>query len=68
MLNGEFTLRFACLAFRTHLKTVDTLLEVLKVARVRSPRVNKGYRNTDSTGALTYVRATDTPALTSEVI
>lgn len=29
MLNGEFTLRFACLAFRTHLKTVDTLLEVL---------------------------------------
>ena len=30
MLNGEFTLRFACLAFRTHLKTVDTLLEVLK--------------------------------------
>jgi glutamate/tyrosine decarboxylase-like PLP-dependent enzyme len=38
MLNGKFTLRFACLAFRTHLKTVDTLLEVLKdfvsVARV----------------------------------
>ena len=30
MLNGEFTLRFACLAFRTHLKTVDTLLEVLR--------------------------------------
>lgn len=30
MLNGEFTLRFACLAFRTHLKTVDMLLEVLK--------------------------------------
>jgi glutamate/tyrosine decarboxylase-like PLP-dependent enzyme len=29
-LNGKFTLRFACLAFRTHLKTVDTLLEVLK--------------------------------------
>lgn len=29
MLNGEFTLRFACLAFRTHLKTVDTLLQVL---------------------------------------
>ncbi len=29
MLDGEFTLRFACLAFRTHLKTVDTLLEVL---------------------------------------
>jgi glutamate/tyrosine decarboxylase-like PLP-dependent enzyme len=29
-LNGKFTLRFACLAFRTHLKTVDTLLSVLK--------------------------------------
>ena len=29
MLNGEFTLRFACLAFRSHLSTVDTLLEVL---------------------------------------
>lgn len=30
MLNDEYTLRFACLAFRTHLNTVDTLLEVLK--------------------------------------
>ncbi|MBK8303336.1 MAG: aminotransferase class V-fold PLP-dependent enzyme [Chloracidobacterium sp.] len=30
MLNGEFTLRFACLAFRTHLSTVDTLLNVMK--------------------------------------
>lgn len=30
MLDGEFTLRFACLAFRTHLKTVDALLDVLK--------------------------------------
>jgi Glutamate decarboxylase and related PLP-dependent proteins len=30
MLNGEYALRFACLAFRTHLRTVDTLLEVLK--------------------------------------
>jgi glutamate/tyrosine decarboxylase-like PLP-dependent enzyme len=29
VLDGEFTLRFACLAFRTHLSTVDTLLEVL---------------------------------------
>ncbi|MBV9217427.1 MAG: aminotransferase class V-fold PLP-dependent enzyme [Acidobacteria bacterium] len=29
MLNGEYTLRFACLAFRTHLKQVDTLLSVL---------------------------------------
>lgn len=30
VLNGKFTLRFACLAFRTHLKTVDTLLQILK--------------------------------------
>jgi aromatic-L-amino-acid/L-tryptophan decarboxylase len=30
MLNGKFTLRFACLAFRTHLKTVDTLLDILQ--------------------------------------
>lgn len=30
MLDGEFTLRFACLAFRTHLVTVGILLEVLK--------------------------------------
>lgn len=29
MLDGRFTLRFACLSFRTHLKTVDTLLGVL---------------------------------------
>ncbi|MGD9564051.1 MAG: aspartate aminotransferase family protein [Pyrinomonadaceae bacterium] len=29
MLNGKFTLRFACLAFRTHVKTVDVLLEIL---------------------------------------
>ena len=29
MLEGNYTLRFACLAFRTHLKTLDTLLEVL---------------------------------------
>lgn len=29
LLEGKFTLRFACLAFRTHLKTVDTLLTVL---------------------------------------
>jgi aromatic-L-amino-acid decarboxylase len=34
MLNGKFTLRFACLAFRTHLKTVDTLLEILRAATV----------------------------------
>lgn len=30
MLNGKFTLRFACLAFRTHLQTVDLLLQILK--------------------------------------
>jgi len=30
VLNGKFTLRFACLSFRTHLGTVDTLLEILK--------------------------------------
>jgi aromatic-L-amino-acid/L-tryptophan decarboxylase len=30
ILDGNYTLRFACLAFRTHLKTVDMLLEVLK--------------------------------------
>ena len=29
LLDGKFTLRFACLAFRTHLNTVDTLLKVL---------------------------------------
>lgn len=30
LLNGQFTLRFACLSFRTHLETVDTLLSVLQ--------------------------------------
>jgi glutamate/tyrosine decarboxylase-like PLP-dependent enzyme len=30
VLEGNYTLRFACLAFRTHLATVDTLLGVLK--------------------------------------
>jgi aromatic-L-amino-acid/L-tryptophan decarboxylase len=29
MLNGKFTIRFACLAFRTHLETVDQLLSIL---------------------------------------
>lgn len=29
-LNGIFTLRFACLAFRTHLETVDLLLTLLR--------------------------------------
>jgi len=30
ILDGKYTLRLACLAFRTHLKTVDTLLTILK--------------------------------------
>ena len=30
MIDGKFTLRFACLAFRTHLKQVDMLLKILK--------------------------------------
>ena len=30
ILSGKYTLRFACLAFRTHLKQVDLLLEILK--------------------------------------
>lgn len=36
VLNGKYTLRFACLSFRTHLETVDTLLRILKenVARL----------------------------------
>jgi aromatic-L-amino-acid/L-tryptophan decarboxylase len=39
MLNGKFTLRFACLAFRTHLSTVDLLLQILKEkTRVKSGR------------------------------
>lgn len=46
MLNGEFTLRFACLAFRTHLSTVDTLLSVLHDAVIElsvvSPHLNGG--------------------------
>ncbi|HXC04534.1 MAG TPA: pyridoxal-dependent decarboxylase, partial [Bacteroidia bacterium] len=30
LLNNRFTLRFACLSFRTHLDTVDLLLKILK--------------------------------------
>lgn len=30
ILHGRFTLRFACLSFRTHRSTVDTLLQVLQ--------------------------------------
>ncbi|PWT90304.1 MAG: amino acid decarboxylase [Acidobacteria bacterium] len=35
ILDGKFTLRFACLAFRTRLKTVDLLLQILKEAVAR---------------------------------
>jgi len=31
LLDGNFTLRLAVLSFRTHLKTIDTLLEVLRI-------------------------------------
>jgi aromatic-L-amino-acid decarboxylase len=31
-LNGKFTLRFACLSFRTHMSTVDTLLDILRTS------------------------------------
>jgi len=30
MIDGKFTLRLACLAFRTHLKQIDLLLNILK--------------------------------------
>jgi hypothetical protein len=30
MLGGKYTLRFACLSFRTHLEIVDTLIRVLQ--------------------------------------
>jgi hypothetical protein len=30
LLNGKFILRFAILSFRTHLKTVDLALKILK--------------------------------------
>jgi aromatic-L-amino-acid/L-tryptophan decarboxylase len=33
LLNDQFTLRFACLAFRTHLETVDLLLKLLDEKR-----------------------------------
>lgn len=35
LLEEKFILRFACLSFRTHKSTVDTLLKVLKRAMVR---------------------------------
>jgi len=31
VLNGHFTLRLAVLSFRTHIKTIDSLLEILKL-------------------------------------
>jgi aromatic-L-amino-acid decarboxylase len=39
VLNGNFTLRFACLSFRTHLRTVDTLLQILreKIVELEQP-------------------------------
>ncbi|MFL6467810.1 MAG: pyridoxal phosphate-dependent decarboxylase family protein [Pyrinomonadaceae bacterium] len=44
VLEGKYTLRFACLAFRTHLKTVDMLLSVLKenVARLEETLAHRG--------------------------
>lgn len=30
MIDGKYTLRFACLSFRTHLKQVDLLIDILK--------------------------------------
>lgn len=30
LIDGKYTLRFACLSFRTHLRQVDTLLKVLR--------------------------------------
>ncbi len=36
LLNGNFTLRFACLAFRSHLSTVDLLLQILKEKTARA--------------------------------
>jgi len=46
LLDGRFILRFACLAFRTHLSTVDTLLQILKesTAKLKALRP-KGSRN-----------------------
>src|SRR5258706_3025899 len=38
VLNGKFTLRFACLSFRSHLATVDCLLEILKSAKAKLER------------------------------
>ncbi|NJN41950.1 MAG: aminotransferase class V-fold PLP-dependent enzyme, partial [Flammeovirgaceae bacterium] len=35
LLNGKFTLRFACLSFRTRLSTVDLLLSMLKTSVVK---------------------------------
>jgi len=45
VLNGRYTLRFACLAFRTHLATVDLLLEVLRENVERLSQVKKKRAN-----------------------
>jgi len=42
VLNGKYTLRFACLAFRSHLETVDLLLAVLKEKVVEFERHSTG--------------------------
>ncbi len=39
ILNGQFTIRFACLSFRTHIKTVNLLLKLLKE---KSKMLDKG--------------------------
>ena len=41
LLEAKFTLRFACLAFRTHLRTVDLLLKLLREGVARLEHGNK---------------------------
>jgi glutamate/tyrosine decarboxylase-like PLP-dependent enzyme len=38
MLEGDFTLRMACVVHRTHLETIETLLEVLAAAAAEAER------------------------------
>ena len=42
LLEGRYMLRFACLAFRTHLRTVDTFLKILRV-KTHALEQAKGY-------------------------
>jgi glutamate/tyrosine decarboxylase-like PLP-dependent enzyme len=42
LLNGQFTLRFACLCFRTHRDTVDLLLKMLRKHSSGLLRTGKG--------------------------